>query len=184
MLNSDAVKVSHTYQKEPIINESVVLMKKWSKIGSKLVFKLNSKLMQIIRADKGEILLKYDTGVATFYKSQSEVNSIVLPEDVKQLLFSSSHNLNKKIETIEALFIKTEVDLSHKYSFSVHDSRKFSAARASTENNGNERSTKGFSSEMNFEATPKFRSSRYKTVKQLSTHHQSMNMTPFKQTCR
>ena len=178
ILSSKEVNISLTWNNNITVNDTVVMMKKWSKVGNKLIFKLNSKWMQIIRGDKSEILLKYDTGAATFYKSQNEINSLVLPENIKQLMFTGSTSLNKKIEAIESLFTKKEVDYSNRIVTSDRE-LKNPLTVLSTPDNRIEKSTKGFTSEHNFDSTPRFRKSRYRTIKPLNSH-QSVTLTPFK----
>lgn len=178
ILSSKDVSVSLTSNNNLAPNDTVVIMKKWSKVGNKTIFKLNSKCMQIIRGDKSEILLKYDTGAATYYKSAHEINSLVLPENIKQLMFSSGVSLNKKIEAIESLFTKKEVDYSQK-NVAFEFESKAPCMIPSTPENRIEKSTKGFTCDQNLDSTPRFRNSRYRTTKLLNSY-QSTAMTPFK----
>ena len=178
ILLSKDVSFSLTWNNNLAASDTVVIMKKWSKVGNKIIFKLNSKWMQIIRGDKSEILLKYDTGAATYYKSVNEVSSLILPENVKQLMFSSGVSLNKKIEAIESLFVKKETDYSHKNIIADWENRT-PWTIPSTPENRNEKSTKGFTLDQNYDSTPRFRKSRYRTIKPLNSH-QSTAITPFK----
>ena len=49
LLKTDEAQVSLTHKREANMDDTVVYLKKWSRVDNKTVFKLNSKLMQIIK---------------------------------------------------------------------------------------------------------------------------------------
>jgi hypothetical protein len=90
-------------------DDSIVYLKKWSKTSGKLIFKLNTKLMQIVKPDNSEILLKYDIGQAEFYKTNGEIKSASLSTNSRKFIFSGNKTLSEKLDLIEAILEGTSI---------------------------------------------------------------------------
>jgi len=108
VLKRDEAKVSLTVNKPTECPNSVVYVKKWNKVDDKLIFKLSSKLMQIIKSNKNEILLKYDVGQADLYKPNGDIKSTTLSHETKKYIFSGSKSLSQKLELIETLLTQDQ----------------------------------------------------------------------------
>ena len=97
LTNGDA-KCSITKARASEFDQTAIFIKKWSYIDNKLVFKMNLKIMHIILSPDREILLKYDTGIATYFSKQEAPITLNLPEDLKLTIFSNTTSLGYKIE--------------------------------------------------------------------------------------
>lgn len=114
------------------------------------VFKLNSKVMQIVVDSNNEILLKYDTGVAINYVKGNRPVSLNLTEDLKSKMFSSNVSLKRKIDGVQGLFLNKE-NKPEIHRESMFTQRKISNYTIRQENALQEKSTKGFSSEIDLD---------------------------------
>jgi hypothetical protein len=63
--------------------------------------KLNSKLLQVIKEDESEILLKYDTGHVEYFTPHSPVKCATLTGEIRKEVFSNSKPLSEKLDLIE-----------------------------------------------------------------------------------
>lgn len=110
ILKKSDVPTSLTHKRGGQSNDSVVYLKKWSKTNGKLIFKLNTKLMQIIKPDSNEILLKYDIGQAELYKTNGEIKSASLSSNSRKFIFSGNKTLSEKLDLIESILDGTNAE--------------------------------------------------------------------------
>ena len=68
--------------------------------------------MHAVIQNNGEIILRYDKGYVTHYKSQHQCLTLKITKVIKQILFSNIVTLNKKIEMIENMFKKNEENIT------------------------------------------------------------------------
>lgn len=103
VLSTGDAKSSIIKQKTKVNEDTVIFMKKWSVLDEKLVFKLNSKMMQAVLSPDQELLLKYDTGIAMYFTKTDPLIKMILPEAIKSMIFNNTTSLKRKIETVHNL---------------------------------------------------------------------------------
>lgn len=106
--------------------EKPVYIKKWSNWEDKLVFKLNAqviesshtssdseenwlKLLQIVKKDESEIVLKYNAGTADLIVNRNNIITADISPSCKKAIFSSRTSLKEKVHALESLFMEAKI---------------------------------------------------------------------------
>lgn len=179
MLKTNDVKFSLTNKRESPNNDTVIYLKKWSKVDDRLVFKLNSKLMQIFNSNKSEFLLKYDVGQVEMFLSETHTKTANLSPNSKKFIFNNSKTLSEKLQMIEDLINGKEnihVDVTP-IKMKVNESSILSSKINTT---ANEKSIYGFTPNSKLDVTNSIRKNRYQIRRPITESHQSISYTPFK----
>ena len=164
-------------------DKTVIFLKKWSNLDKELVFKLNSKLMHIVVSDKKEILLKYDTGIASYFWNDTKPTTVNLPDEIRSMIFSNTVSLRRKIDAVQSLFYATKQS-NYEQSQNDYYRRKTSVYTTKLDHAFHEKSTKGFSSDVDFDYTPKIRTRMYNHYYSKLDAQRSLNSTPYKNSSR
>lgn len=99
-----------------------VYIKKWSNCDNRLVFKLNAqvlensnssshseednciKVLQIVKRNNTEIVLKYNAGTADLVDDQKSLITAKVTDMCKRIIFSGKTSLRQKVKALENLF--------------------------------------------------------------------------------
>lgn len=179
MLKTNEVKYSLTCKRESPNNDTVIYLKKWSKVDDRLVFKLNSKLMQIFNSNKTEFLLKYDVGQVEMFLSETHTKTANLSPDSKKFIFNNSKTLSEKLQLIEDLINGKEnnnIDITP-VKMKINECSILSSKINTT---ANEKSIYGFTPNSKLDVTNSIRKNRYQLRRPITESHQSISYTPFK----
>lgn len=180
--------------KKSSYDSTVVYLKKWSFVGKKLVFKLNTKMMQIIcgkpnknnsvkKPETTEILFKYDSGQIVRYTCKGRSQMISVSKNDKKVIFSNSKSLDEKLRVIENLVTDPVSEIPDETPIKYSSNKNLSSLNSRYDTTTNEKSIFGFTP-MNCNQNQKstMHKSRYqpRSKRTIYETHQSLNYTPFK----
>jgi hypothetical protein len=179
MLKTGDAYISLTNKRESANDDIVVYLKKWSKVDDKLVFKLNSKLMQIVNTNNNEILLKYDIGQIELFVSETETKTATLSPASKKFIFNNSKTLSEKLQMIEDLVNGKENN--HIDCTPVKANHNECSVLTSKFNTTiGDKSIYGFTPNSKADFSSSIRKKRYCIRNPTVDNHQSISYTPFK----
>ena len=62
------------------------------------------KVLQVVKKNQSEIVLKYNAGTADYVDSQNNFITTKVSEKCKKIIFSSKTSLKQKVHALESLF--------------------------------------------------------------------------------